>query len=146
MRDPHDLLLADHQALRKQAGALKDAIDRAPQKLAESLATFQKAVQQHFKREEPYYRILDDGKRVKDRGLVHQLRNDHAAVIFTLESLVIRLRKNGINPDWRTRFDNLMNVFLPHLDQEDKQLFPIGRETLSSPERDAILQHIQSGE
>ena len=31
--------------------------------------------------------MLDDGKRVEDRGLIHQLRNDHAAVIFTLESL-----------------------------------------------------------
>ena len=70
-----------------------------------------------------------------DRGLIHQLRNDHAAVIFTLESLAIRLRKNGVNPDWRTRFDNLMNVFLPHLDQEEKNLFPDRPKKSCSPQK-----------
>ena len=89
--------------------------------------------------------ITGTGKRVPDRGLIHQLRNDHAAVVFTLESLVIRLRKNGINPDWQSRFDNLMNVFLPHLDQEENHLFPIGRKMLSSAELDTISQKIQSG-
>ena len=138
--------MADHQTLRQQAGELKMAIGKDAAKLAELLAGFQAAVQKHFKREDGYYRILDDGKRVEDRGLIHQLRNDHAAVIFTLESLAIRLRKNGPNPDWRTRFDNLMNVFLPHLDQEDKQLFPIGQKMLSPEELESISQHIQSCE
>jgi hypothetical protein len=144
--NPHDLLSSDHQALRKQAGTLRETLDKNPQKLPDALVQFQKAVQKHFKREDGYYRILDDGKRVNDRGLVHQLRNDHAAVIFTLESLAIRLRKNGVNPDWRSRFDNLMNVFLPHLDQEDTHLFPIGQKLLTSQELDTILQQMQSGE
>jgi hemerythrin len=144
--NPHDLLTSDHQALRVQAGKLRDLIGQNPQAMAASLTEFQKEVQKHFKREEAYYRVLDDGKRVEDRGLIHQLRNDHAAVVFTLESLAIRLRKDGINPDWHTRFDNLMNVFLPHLDQEEKHLFPAGRKMLTPQELDIISQHIQSCE
>ncbi len=144
--DPHDLLAADHNVLRKQAESLKSLVDRDPKKLAAVLAEFQTSVMKHFKREDVYYRIVDNDKRIPDRGLIHQLRNDHAAVIFTLESLAIRLRKNGVNPDWRTRFDNLMNVFIPHLEQEDKHLFPIGRKLLSASELEAITEHIQNCE
>src|SRR5207302_6979827 len=114
--------------------------------LGEALASFQSAVQKHFQREDVYYRVLDDDKRVPDRGLIHQLRNDHAAVVFTLESLAIRLRKSGVNADWKGRFDTLMKVFLPHLDEEDNHLFPIGRKMLSATEIDIISQKIQSGE
>jgi hemerythrin-like domain-containing protein len=144
--NPHDVLTSDHQNLRDQAAKLRGLVDQDPQKLSAALAEFQKAVQQHFKREDAYYRVLDDGKRIEDRGLIHQLRNDHAAVVFTLESLAIRLRKNGVNPDWRTRFDNLMNVFLPHLDQEDNRLFPLGKKLLSRQELDAISQQIDNCE
>src|SRR5262249_31310752 len=100
----------------------------------------------HFKREDAYFRILDQDKRVPDRGLVHQLRNDHAAVIFTLESLQIRLRKNGANPDWRSRFTNMMNVFFPHLDIEEKQLFALGKKMLSTEELAQITRDIHDGE
>src|SRR5258706_5146044 len=141
--NPHDLLAADHKALRTQADVLQKAVALDPVQLMDVLIDFQKNVQKHFKREDAYYRILDDGNRVQDRGLIHQLRNDHAAVVFTLESLAIRLRKNGVNPDWRTRFDNLIKVFLPHLDTEDEMLFPIGRKTLSPAELDTITEHIQ---
>jgi len=144
--NPHDLLIADHKNLRTQAGSLRAAVEKDPKKLESDLLAFQQSVQTHFKREGAYYRILDDGKRLNDRGLVHQLRNDHAAVVFTLESLAIRLRKNGVNADWRTRFDNLMSVFLPHLDAEEKNLFPIGRKTLSEEEIKTILQDMQSGD
>ena len=144
--DPHDLLISDHKALKAQAEALKSRVGQDPQKLGAELLIFQTAVQKHFKAEDVYFRVLDDGKRVPDRGLVHQLRNDHAAVVFTLESLAIRLRKNGVNPDWRGRFDNLMNVFLPHLDQEEKQLFTLGRKMLTPGELEQVSQQIQNYE
>ncbi len=144
--NPHDLLAADHKALRQLGSSLRNAIEKDAKDLERELSRFQEAVQKHFKREDPYYRVLDDGKRVTDRGLIHQLRNDHAAVVFTLESLAIRLRKNGVNPDWRTRFENLMNVFLPHLDQEEKNLFPLARKLLSAEETETIARHIQSGD
>jgi hemerythrin-like domain-containing protein len=144
--NPHDLLASDHDVLRKEAAALRAAIEHDAKKLAEDIVNFQKTVQKHFKREDQYYRVLDDGKRVQDRGLVHALRNDHAAVVFTLESLAIRLRKNGVNEDWRRRFDTLMSVFLPHLDQEDNVLFPIGRRMLSSEELDTIVKQMDSCE
>jgi hypothetical protein len=144
--DPHNLLITEHNDLRAQAEALKALVDQDPQLLGAELARFQSAVQKHFKCEDAYFRVLDDDKRVPDRGLVHQLRNDHAAVVFTMESLAIRLRKNGVNPDWRGRFDNLMNVFLPHLDQEEKQLFTLGRKILTQSELEQISQQIQNYE
>jgi len=144
--NPHDLLAADHQSLRKQAEALRAAMEKGPKTLPRELDAFQKALQTHFKKEDGYCRVLDDDKRVADRGLVHQLRNDHAAVVFTVESLAIRLRKNGVNPDWRGRFDNLMKLFLAHLDQEDQALFPLGRKTLSPAELETIAAHMKSCE
>ncbi len=142
--NPHDLLTSDHQRLRDQAGKLKEFIGQNPQTLTEALTEFQKNVQKHFKREDVYYRVLDDGKRIEDRGLIHQLRNDHAAVVFTLESLAIRLRKNGVNADWRIRFDNLMNVLIPHLDKEDGFLFPLGQKMLSPQELASLADQIQN--
>lgn len=143
MKNPHDLLKADHAALRKQAEAVQSLIDRDAKKLSEALAQFQSGVQKHFRREEIYYRVLDNGKRVDDRGLMHQLRNDHAAVIFSIESLVIRLRKNGVTPEWRAKLKVLMDVFLPHLDTEEKQLFSKGTEVLTSAELADIIQQIE---
>jgi hemerythrin-like domain-containing protein len=142
--NPHDLLAADHQSLRSQASALKAAIEKSSKKLADELVSFQKSVQKHFKHEDIYYRVLDDAKRVPDRGLVHALRNDHAAVVFTLESLAIRLRKNGVTPDWRDRFDTLMAVFLPHLDAEEQSLFSVGKKMLAPEELAAITQQIDA--
>jgi len=142
--NPHDLLAADHQSLRSQASALKAAVEKGPKQLSEALAAFQKSVRIHFKHEDIYYRVLDDAKRVPDRGLIHALRNDHAAVVFTLESLAIRLRKNGVNPDWRGRFDNLMAVFLPHLDTEETSLFSIGKKMLTPEELAAITRQIDA--
>ena len=140
--NPQDRFVSDHRSLKSLAAELRAAIDQKPPALTEKLAGFQKTVQAHFRREDIYYRILDNDKRVADRGLIHQLRNDHAAVIFTLESLAIRLRKNGVNSDWRGRFDTLMKVFLPHLDLEEKALFPIGRETLTQQELKMIEEQI----
>jgi len=144
--DPHELLLSDHKTLRTQAADLRAAIKTGPKVLTEKLVSFQKVIQKHFKLEDIYYRVLDDGKRLEDRGLVHQLRNDHAAVVFTLESLAIRLRKNGVNEDWLTRFNNLMDVFLPHLDQEEEALFPIGKKTLSTGEQKTIIEKMDASE
>jgi hypothetical protein len=144
--DPHEQLLSDHRALRTRAADLRAAIENGPRVLALKLDSFQKVVQKHFRREDIYYRILDDEKRLPDRGLVHQLRNDHAAVVFTLESLAIRLRKSGVSADWRVRFDNLMSVFLPHLNQEEQALFPAGRKTLSVGELKTITAQMNSCE
>jgi len=142
--NPHDLLTSDHQSLRTEASALRAAIEQSPKQLAEALAAFQKSIQKHFKYEDFYYRVLDDAKRLPDRGLIHALRNDHAAVVFTLESLAIRLRKSGVNPEWRGRFDNLMAVFFPHLDAEEKSLFSIGKKMLTPEELTAITQQIDA--
>lgn len=140
--NPHQRFAQDHRVLREQAKTLQTLVQNNDSALSVQLQAFQEAVRLHFKREDMYYRILDDGKRVEDRELVHQLRNDHAATIFTLESLAIRLRKNGVNDDWTTRFDNLMKVFLPHLDQEEATLFPLGQRLLTVEELARIQKEI----
>jgi hypothetical protein len=139
-----DQFIADHGTLRKQVSLLTSLMDGKPATLSEELERFQTVVQNHFKKEEPYYRVLDEGKRVPDRGLMHQLRNDHAAVIFAVESLRIRLRKGGVNPEWRGRFDRLMEVFLPHMDQEEKTLYPLGQKLLTPEEVSRIAAEIQT--
>ena len=144
--NPHEHLSSDHLALRKDAQTLQATIEAGSDALLNPLLAFQKSVQRHFQKEDPYYRILDDGKRLEDRGMVHQLRNDHAAIIFSLESLLIRLRKSGATPDWKGRFDTMMKVFLAHLDLEDTVLFPKGKTMLTAIELEQISAHIQDCE
>jgi len=140
----HELLTADHEAIRKLATRLQAAAKKPLQTFSDLLTGLQQAVQKHFRREEVYYRTLDDGKRIQDRDLMHTLRNDHAAVIFSLESLAIRLRKNGYNPEWQKRLDGMLAVLLPHLDQEEKTLFPKGATLLSPAEMKSIQEQIET--
>jgi hemerythrin superfamily protein len=140
----HELLTADHEAIRRLATRLQAAAKKPLETFSDLLASLQQTVQKHFRREEVYYRVLDDGKRIQERDLMHTLRNDHAAVIFALESLAIRLRKTGYNPDWQKRFDNLLGVLLPHLDQEEKTLFPKGTAMLSPSEIKSIQEQIEA--
>ncbi len=144
--DPHEYFTQDHQAIREKVQALEQRLTGPADLLTQSLLDFQSLIRDHFKREDTYYRILDDGKRVEDRGLVHQLRNDHAAVIFTLESLAIRLRKNGVTDEWKQRFQNMINVLLPHLMQEESTLFPIGKRLLTAQETSKITEELSSRE
>lgn len=138
--DIHDTLSADHDALRgfvekiraQRASATVDS-------LTPLLRPLQESVRAHFAREEAYYRTVDADKRFQDRGFIHQLRNDHAALLFGMESLLIRLRKNGPADAWWRHFDNLMNVFLPHMDNEEHKLFPEA-ERLLTPEEWATIR------
>ncbi len=139
---PHDSLIAEHKKLRAQAETLEVLMRDAPQTLGEGLVRFQTMLREHFQREDVYYRVLDGDQRIADRGLIHQLRNDHAAVVFILESLAIRLRKNGCDADWRGRWRNLMNVFLPHLEKEEQTLFPLGCKLLSEQESRFIAEQM----
>jgi hemerythrin superfamily protein len=140
----HELFLSEHQTIRKMAVQLRDLMTKDPAQLADFLPKLQKDVTRHFQREEVYYRTLDDGKRIGDRELMHSLRNDHAGVIFTLESLAIRLKKSGFTPDWKKRCDTMLGVLLPHLDHEEKDLFPKGTTFLSPADLQTILQQAQA--
>jgi len=142
----HELFKNEHQIIRKMSARLRDVMAKEPSELADFLPKLQQEVSRHFKREEIYYRTLDDGKRIGDRELMHSLRNDHAGVVFTLESLMIRLRKLGFNPDWEKRCENMLGVLLPHLDHEEKDLFPKGASFLSPADLQTILEQAREVE
>jgi hemerythrin-like domain-containing protein len=128
--DLSKLLMEDHRTIRERLQRLKDVVAKASDAspLSQPLQDLQEGVKRHFDREETFYRRLDQGKRVDDRSLMHGLRNDHAGTIFTLESLVIKLRKAGPNTEWKKRFQQLLDVLEPHLDREESVLFPqVGR-------------------
>ena len=90
-----------------------------------------------------YFKVLDDGKQVQNRDLMHDIRNDHAAVVFALESLAIRLRKNVPLNEWKPKFDHMLSVLLPHFDQEEKELFPKASALLEAAAMAQILEEIQ---
>src|SRR5688572_16383974 len=97
----HASLTNEHTALREKIQILRDLRQTTdPKRLTVALTDLKMTIQANFRREEVYYRVVDQDKRLKDRGLIHQLRNDHAALIFGMESLAIRLRKNGPVEDW----------------------------------------------
>lgn len=138
--DIHDSLSADHDALRALVEKIRAQRGSATvESLTPLLRPLQENVRTHFAREESYYRTVDADKRFKDRGFIHQLRNDHAALLFGMESLLIRLRKNGPAEAWWQHFDNLMDVFLPHMHNEEHTLFPEA-ERLLTPEEWATIR------
>lgn len=141
---PHELLTADHQALHLQMQSLAAQVEKGDARIPDTLAALETACEKHFRREEPYYRVLDEGKRIEDRALMHQLRNDHAAVIFTLESLVIRYRKNGLNPEWRAKWDALQKLFMSHLDVEGNKVFPMGSKVLTAAQSEQLAREIEN--
>jgi hypothetical protein len=142
---PRDLLCQEHDQIRSHVASLEQALSN-PDRVAPLLLTLQQTIQRHFRREGCYYELVDDGKRVSDRALMHTLRNDHAAVLFSLESLTIRLRKNGVNAEWRTRFKSLTDVLLPHLETEEKLFFSAGESMLSEAEQTALVKEMEASE
>jgi len=138
--DIHDSLSSDHNALRALVENIRAQRRSATlDSLTPLLRPLQESVRIHFAREEAYYRTVDADKRFKDRDFIHQLRNDHAALLFGMESLLIRLRKNGPVDTWWQHFDNLMDVFLPHMHNEEHKLFPEA-ERLLTPEEWATIR------
>ncbi|HVO32351.1 MAG TPA: hemerythrin domain-containing protein [Elusimicrobiota bacterium] len=140
----HDPLIQEHAVIRRLAGELWDGDDKDMDTIVQRLARFQKLVMNHFACEDAYYAVVDAGKRFPDRHLIHDLRNDHAAVVFSLESLSIRLKKNGATPEWKTKLNNMLNVLLPHLDREEQALFPEGTRRLTNDELSAVADRMKS--
>src|SRR3982751_2328331 len=98
----HDLFATDHAQLRDRIAELQSASRKNVEAVEVLYPAFQQAARAHFRKEdEVYYPYVDAGKRIEDRELMHTLRNDHAAVVFALESLAIRLRKKVPLPEWK---------------------------------------------
>jgi len=141
----HDVFSADHNHLRQRIQELQTAIDKNSSSLESLFLTFQKEARAHFHKEDDvYYPYVDDGKKLEDRELMHTLRNDHAAVIFALESLAIRLRKKVPLAEWKIKFEIMINVLLPHFDQEEKELFPKVEKLLPAQELQTLLEKVQT--
>lgn len=141
----NDLLTAEHARLRKSVAEIQAAFEKSPSAAGDIFLRFKDAVRLHFRREdEVYFKILDDGKRISNRELMHDIRNDHAAVVFALESLAIKIRKQVPVAEWKPKFDHMISFFLPHLDQEEKELFPEGARILAAEQMNQILEDMQN--
>ena len=103
--DIHDSFIAEHEKLRVLILKIRGLRSSPSTALKTLLEELKQSIREHFSREEIYYRSIDKDARFSDPGCVHQLRNDHAALIFGMESLVIRLRKKGPITEWWQHFD-----------------------------------------
>jgi len=140
MTAPIDSLLSDHSSIRKQLDSLNNAFMSDAKTLDTQLLQFQKDIQSHFQKEDTcLYSLLDRKKRESDRELLHDLRNDRAAVIFSLASLLIKRKKGIPLADCRTKWTALSSVLLHHFEQEEKQLFKL-LEMLLTPEEKKSLE------
>jgi iron-sulfur cluster repair protein YtfE (RIC family) len=141
----HELFIAEHAKLRQRVAEVQAVLAKNPDQLEAVFSTFHQEVRAHFRKEdEVYYPFVDAGKKIKDRELIHALRNDHAAVVFTLESLAIRLRKKVPLPEWKGKFETMIKVLLPHFDHEEKKLFPEVERIISPTELQSLQDKIQA--
>ncbi len=142
-----DLLNAfrlDHQRLKNRVEVIEAALRNDPGSHSALFFDFQAKASAHLKRKDLFYARLDDGRRIEDRVLMHDLRNNHAAVVFSLESLGIRLRKSGPNEDWQKRWAAMVEVLIPHLEKEEKELFPLALKWLSADEQRQLTADIEA--
>jgi iron-sulfur cluster repair protein YtfE (RIC family) len=141
----HELLTAEHGRLRQQIADIQKALQTRNPALESAYAAFQKDARAHFRKEdEVYYPHVDQGKKLGDRELMHSLRNDHAAVVFALESLAIRLRKQVPMDEWKAKFDTMIKVLLIHFEQEEQKLFPTVERLLPPAELQDLLTKTQA--
>jgi iron-sulfur cluster repair protein YtfE (RIC family) len=145
MHPLHELFVADHARLRRQITDFQTALKSRSDQVETLYPELQKAVRAHFRKEDDvYYPHIDSDKKVLDRELMHTLRNDHAAVVFALESLAIRLRRKVPLEEWTAKFDTMISVLLPHFDQEEKKLFPEVERAFSPAVFQTLLEKIQA--
>ncbi len=141
----HDVFTSDHAQLRKMIAGIQTALTKNLEAVEAVYPAFQQAARAHFRKEdEVYYPYVDAGKRLEDRELMHTLRNDHAAVVFALESLAIRLRKKPPVAEWKAKFDMMIEVLLPHFDHEEQKLFPAVERSLKPAELQSLLEKVQA--
>ena len=139
-----DTFRHEHQQLRERLTRLEEALAQDETTFPAVFFAFQADASAHMKRKDLFYKQLDENHRVPDRVLMHDLRNNHAAVVFALESLGIRLRKNGPNAEWRLRWTSMTNVLKPHWDQEERDLFPLFESLLSAEEQQRLTRDIEA--
>jgi iron-sulfur cluster repair protein YtfE (RIC family) len=141
----HDIFIADHKTLRQKIAELQSAVEKRSDQLETLYLAFQKEMRDHFRKEdEVYYPYVDGEKKIADRELMHTLRNDHAAVVFALESLAIRLRRKVPLEEWAVKFDSMIQVLLPHFDHEEKNLFPEVEKTFPASALQTLLEKVQA--
>jgi iron-sulfur cluster repair protein YtfE (RIC family) len=141
----HQLFLSEHTALRQHIADVQKALKSSPASVEELYPRLQEALRNHLRKEDTvYYAEIDGNKQFADRVLMHDLRNDHAAVVFTLESLAIKLRKKVPMEEWRPRFENMIKVLIAHFEQEEKTLFPFVEKNLKPAELQSILEKVQA--
>src|SRR5712691_894638 len=109
--DIHQALIADHVRIRQLLAEVQEALQKTPKSLNEEFTRLKLELEQHLHKEDAvYYKTLDDQPQRPDRGLMHALRNDHAAVVFTLQSLAIRLSKKQDLKEWEKRLIAMRDV------------------------------------
>ncbi|OGR93101.1 MAG: hypothetical protein A2992_08860 [Elusimicrobia bacterium RIFCSPLOWO2_01_FULL_59_12] len=141
----HELFAREHAQLRQGITEILRTLTENPQGLEGVFLKFQHDARAHFRKEdEVYYPYVDSGKKIGDRELMHTLRNDHAAVIFALESLAIRLRKKSPPAEWKVKFETMTSVLLPHFDHEEQKLYPEVERVLLPADHQKLLEQIQA--
>ena len=140
----HDPLVVEHEALRKGLAEVQRAAAQNSRRLKKLFPSFRERLSQHIHREDSlYYRSVNEGTPIQDRELLHALRNDHAAAIFTLESLSIRLGKEGLTEEWKKRFNAMARMLQEHFERKEQKLFPAVERLLSPAQKVSLRKALK---
>ena len=133
----HQTFVHEHQTLQQQAQELESAFRHGSAQLAGLMVQFQAAVLRHLKRKDVYYARVDDGRRVPNRQLMHDLRNDQAALVLAFDCLVTRTLRSGGDGDW-TKWLEIKDLLLSHFQKEEATLFPLVQVLLTSADLECL--------
>jgi iron-sulfur cluster repair protein YtfE (RIC family) len=140
----HDYFRSEHRQIEEQVSSIRKTLKASPEKLEVQFSKFHSLVRSHLRGEdEIYYPSVDGEKQISNRTLMHDLRNDHAAVVFTLESLAIRLRRKVPLTEWQVKFESMAQVLLAHFAHEENVLFPEVEKRITAADLNALLTQVK---
>jgi iron-sulfur cluster repair protein YtfE (RIC family) len=137
-----DLLKQDHDRVRKLLAELASTTERAEKKRAELLKKIEKEIKIHTQLEEElFYPAFKEANGKENARMFYEAVEEHRAV----EEMVLPDLKqtDPTTPEFSGRAKVLKELIEHHASEEEEDLFPRARETMSKEQLEELAVQIE---
>jgi hemerythrin superfamily protein len=137
-----DLLKQDHDKVRKLLAELASTTERAEKKRTELLEKIEKEIKIHTQLEEElFYPAFKKANGKENERMFHEAVEEHRAV----EEMVLPDLKqtDPTTPEFSGRAKVLKELIEHHASEEEEDLFPRARETMSEEQLEQLAVQIE---
>lgn len=131
-KDAIALLKQDHQIVEALLEELASSSDRATRRRGELLEEIETEIKVHAQiEEEIFYPAFKEAVKKTEQKLYYEALEEHRAAMFVLKDL---LKADAGTPQFPARAKVLKELILHHVEEEEKELFPQAKKSLSREE------------